>query len=240
MSCFVGPSTGLYEDMPAESGYHLSQLSPNLPSGYYWIKSKNMPNALQMYVDMTEEGGGYDFLVITGGIPADRARDDSTVWGVGIEGIEGLDANGNGAIHSGIALGLDIIYPRSSQHWLAMYNFITNELSGNIGTYFTSNMGAVHRNTTVGNGSGNYTAVEMRSPSHYGTGAEDWKVPDGGRWWLSNVPYTEPNGDYAIYGFLGNRGIPVPYVDQNITFNDLGNYTQTTGTTYLVSTNTKP
>ena len=240
MSCFSGPCIGLYQNLPAQSGYHLAQLNPGLPSGYYWIKNDNMPNALQMYVDMTQEGGGYDFYVITSGTPADRARADSTVWTVGAEGTTGTSSNGNGAVHSGITLGLDIVYPRSKQHWIAIYNFVEGILGQNVNSYFTSNIGAVFRNTTVGNGSGNYTSRVMRDPNYYGTGAPDWRVPDGGRWWLRDSVYTEPNGDYANYGFLGNRGIPRPYTGQDLVFNDLANYSQTTGTTYLVSTNAKP
>ena len=35
-------------------------------SGQYWIQSHSMPNPLQMYVDATEDGGGYDFYPING------------------------------------------------------------------------------------------------------------------------------------------------------------------------------
>ena len=226
MSCFIGPSLGRYIEHPATSGYQLKLNNPTLPSGYYWIKNSKMPNPLQMYVDMTTEGGGYDFYVITGGTVADRVF---------------VDGSGGGT-NSGIPLGLDIIYPRSSEHWQAMYNFVNGVLGQNINTFFATNIGAVYRNTTVGNGSGNYTTKIMRDPRYYGTGALDWRVPDGGRWWLRDTVYSEPNGDYANYGFLGNRGIPVPYVKGTsiLTFNDLNNYTQNTGTTYLVSTNDKP
>jgi hypothetical protein len=225
---------------PASSGYELALSNPRLPSGYYWIQSYYMPSPLQMYVDMQQEGGGFDFYVITGGIPADRARANSTVFGVGVEGTAGTLSNGYGALNSGIPLGLDIIYPRSSAHWLAIYNFTEGVLGGNINSYFTSNMGAVHRTVAAGQ-IGNYTSFPMRDPRFYGTGAPDWRVPDGGRWWLSDVAYSEPNGDYAAYGFLGNRGIPRPYtLNTNIIFNDLASYSQTTGPLYLVSTNTKP
>lgn len=224
MAVYSGPSLGLYPDCPAQSGYELSQINPSVPSGYYWIKNADMPNALQMYVDMDQEGGGYDFYVITGGIAVDRVN----VPGSG------------GGVNSGTALGLDIVYPRSKFHWIAMYNFIEGVLGQNINSYFTSNVGAIYRNTTAGNGSGNYTSKIMRDPNYYGTGAPDWRVPDGGRWWLRDSVYSEPNGDYANYGFLGNRSIPRPYTGQDLVFNDLANYTQTTGTLYLVSTNAKP
>jgi len=237
---YSSTALGFFPLTPASSGYELALSNPRLPSGYYWIQSHYMPSPLQMYVDMQQEGGGFDFYVITGGIPADRARANSTVFGVGVEGTAGTLSNGYGALNSGIPLGLDIIYPRSSAHWLAIYNFTEGVLGGNINSYFTSNMGAVHRTVAAGQIS-DYTSFPMRDPRFYGTGAPDWRVPDGGRWWLSDVAYSEPNGDYAAYGFLGNRGIPRPYtLNTNVLFNDLASYSQTTGPLYLVSTNTKP
>jgi hypothetical protein len=148
MAIFVGPSLGKRQTNPASSGYEIALYNPTAPSGYYWIKNSNMPNALRMYVDMTQEGGGYDFYVITNGIAADRVN---------------VTGNGGGT-NSGTALGLDIVYPRSTYHWMAMYNFIELVLGQNINSYFTSFMGAVYRNTTAGNGSGNYTSQIMRDP----------------------------------------------------------------------------
>jgi hypothetical protein len=76
----------------------------------------------------------------------------------------------------------------------------------------------------------------MRDPNNYLSGALDWKVPDGGRWWLRDLYYSEPNGDYSYDGFLGFSGVSPD--GSNLTYNDGGTYY--TGTSYLVSTNAKP
>lgn len=200
----------------APSGYYIAQNYPGRPSGWYWIKSPSMPNALQMYVDMTEEGGGYDFYPISGGI--------STTYKT--------------ETHSGISLGLDLVYPRSKYHWRAMRNFVSNVLGSTDYTYFNCVSGIYK--TTAG---GNYTTYIMRSPTHYGSGAPDWRVGDGGRWWLRDTTYTEPNGDYAANAWLGDlnnrNGLPNGYNLQDLLFND-GTSSYSTGSNYLVSTNAKP
>ena len=171
-----------------------------------------MPNPLLMYVDMTNDGGGFDYYRITGG----------------------TSINFITQTHSGVALGLDLIYPRSQGHWKSMYEFAV----GVLGVSLTSVMavcGAVTRNTQL-NGSGNYTSVIMRDPNNYASGALDWKVPDGGRWWLRDLFFYEPSGDYNYDGFLGISGISPD--GSNLTFNDGGTYY--TGASYLVSTNAKP
>ena len=197
---------------PAPSGLALKLNYPELASGYYYIKSSLMPNPLLMYVDMTNDGGGFDYYRITGGTSISFI----------------------GSTHSGTALGLDLIYPRSQGHWKSMYEFSV----GVLGVSLTSVMaicGAVTRNTQL-NGSGSYASVIMRDPNNYLSGALDWKVPDGGRWWLRDLPYGEPSGDYNYNGFLAFFGVSPD--GSNLTFNDGG--TQATGTSYLVSTNAKP
>jgi hypothetical protein len=210
---------------PAPSGYWLAQnlKTPlSLTSGLYWIKSSLMPNALQMYVDMTQEDGGYDFYPITGG---------TTI-------------SAYGETHSGLALGLDLVFPRSPQHWQAMRNYVTNVL-GDSGNAFFQVTYVVYRTTSTTGGSrgGNYTGVIMRDPRFYGTGTSDWRTGDGGRWWLRNSTFGEPNGDYSARGFLGltSGGYSfIGYAGGDVSFNDGANYPYPTGTSYLVSTNAKP
>ena len=208
---------GTHSTNPAPSGYYIAQNYPSSPSGYYWIKSSSMPNALYMYVDMSEEGGGYDFYPITGG----TSVTDIT------------------ATHSGTALGLGLVMPRSKYHWRAMRNYVTNVVGSSDYTYFSNVAGIYRSATTVG---GNYTGYIMRSPTYYGSGAPDWRVLDGGRWWMRDTVYSEPNGDYTVNGFLGNldRGSfsSGTYSLGDLVFNDGGSYA--TGTSYLVSTNSKP
>jgi hypothetical protein len=166
---------------------------------------------------MVQEGGGYDFYSITGGI----------------------NPNNVSSANSGTALGLDLVYPRSKFHWIAMSNFVRNVLGSSNNDYF-ANVGAVHRINNDGNGSGNYSGRIMRDPRYYGSGVPDWRVPDGGRWWLRDTPFGEPNGDYSPYGFLGGYSFPNPYTGQDLGFNDITGDGYRPGTTYLVSTNAKP
>jgi autotransporter-associated beta strand protein len=209
----------------AVSGAQLRADYPSLSSGWYWIKSAIMPNAIEMYVDMVEDGGGYDFHFITAG-PA-----VSTVT----------------ATNGGTGLGLDLVMPRSKNHWKAMSNAVlagiargtTKVGSGTYASFFQTAYG-VYRENSAGNGGGNYVGKTMRHSSYGGsTNAADWRVKDGGRWWLrDDNTYGEPNGDYGLNGLLGGGGLPNPYTLTNIEFNDLtSNYS--TGLFYLVSTNTK-
>lgn len=198
--------------LAAASGYALKQAFPTKTSGYYWIKSPSMPNALQMYVDMTYDGGGYDFYFI----------------------IAGPSVNSYNATNGGTALGLDLVYPRSKNHWFAMSNVVTNfRPSGTYNDYFQTVYGVY---ATV---AGNYTSNIMRDVSSYGTGSSAHRVKDGGKWWLRDTVYTEPNGDYTPGQLLGGSILPNPYAGTDLIFNDIiaGYYT---GNYYLVSTNAKP
>jgi hypothetical protein len=199
---------------PATSGLALAANRPTAPSGFYWIKSASMPNPLQMYVNMTQEGGGYDFYFITNG-PAHSYR---------------YQTNG------GQALGLDFVMPRSKYHWIAMYEAVRDARpAGALQDYFTTAYG-VWSYTAA-----NYAAqsVIMRNPTYYGSGTSAWQVNDGGRWWLRDTTFSEPNGDYGPQGWLGGYGIADPYTGGDMGFNDLtSNYSS--GNYYLVSTNAKP
>ena len=212
--------SGLFPESAAPSGHQLALSNPSLPSGYYWIQSNRMQNPLLMYVDMEQEGGGFDFFPITGS-------------GISI----GTVTNA----HSGTPLGLDLVYPRSKAHWFAMSNFVRNVLGDGSNQYFTTAY-AVYRETSAGGGSrgGNYTSEIMRNPAFYGTGTPDWRVPDGGRWWLRDTTFGEPNGDYTAGNFLGGYTHPNPYTGQDIQFNDVTPQNYVTGGFYLVSTNAKP
>jgi hypothetical protein len=166
-----------------------------------------------MYVDMTEEGGGYDFYFITAG---------PSVNFVNVK-------------NGGTPLGLDLVMPRSKFHWRAMSNAVRDQRpSGAYADYFTTTYG-VYSLTP-----GNYTSVIMRSHIFYGTGSSNHQVKDLGRWWLRDTTFSEPNGDYGAYGLFGGYSQPaVNYGLTDISFNDISaNYP--TGNYYLVSTNLKP
>ena len=117
--------------------------------------------------------------------------------------------------------GMDIFYPRSKAQW-------TWVLAKFGAGYFATIPGV----TKPGNG-GNYTGCAMRNPTSYGSGCSDWKVPDGGRWWLRDSTYGEPNGDYDGNCWLSMYN----HSAGDIQFND-GNCSYAT-TKYLCSTNDK-
>jgi hypothetical protein len=207
---------------PAVSGWHLAQLNNNynlgLTNGYFWIKSPAMPNPLQMYVNFTADGGGYDFYRYTSATSVNKWHND----------------NGTRV------LGLDLFYPRSKAHWAAIYDFVVN-VNGSTISADVPVAGAVYsKSITLPVGAtetytDNYTTEKMRDPRYYGDGVPDWKVPDGGKWWLSDTTMVEPNGDYAFNTFLYCHGVSSAGV---VTIND-GTSGAYTGTTIICSTNVK-
>ena len=202
---------GLSEETAAESGYCLAENFPSYLSGWYWIKSASMPDALQMYVDMSEDGGGYDFYFITAGPSVGYVTD----------------------VNGGTPLGLDLVMPRSKYHWRAMQNAVLSARpSGTFGDYFATSYG-IHRSTDAF-GSDFYGQVMNSSDP---TAGKAWGVKDGGRWWLRDTPYSEPNGDYSLNGLLAG-GMYSSWDLQDLDLNDQGAYS--TGSFYLVSTNSKP
>jgi hypothetical protein len=225
-SAKVLPADGSSSDRPARSGMDLARNFPDKSSGLYWIQSEKMPNPLQMYVNLDSDcdGGGYDFYAISSGTAISYANVN----------------------HSGTALGLDIVYPRSQGHWKAIYRYTNNvlgDLSGynqTVGKIFASSSTVVAgAYPAAPNMNGNYTSYIMRNPKYYASGPPDWRVPDLGRWWLKDTTFGEPNGDQSPFGFLGLYAAGYALgSDGTLTgFNDGGTYS--TGTKYLVSTNLK-
>ena len=194
-----------------ESGHFGIATGAISTSGQYWIQSHSMPNPLQMYVDATEDGGGYDFYPING---------------------SGRNINYHGQYHSGADLGLDMFYGRSKYAWRAAANYATIVNGGNWPNFFVG-CGDVYKT----GGGGNYTGRIMRSSDYGGNNTHDWRVTDGGRWWLRDNTHSEPNGDYSADGYLNMYGGSRNNLKNlsNIGFNDGGAYS--IGNYYLLSTN---
>lgn len=208
------PNDGSSSERAALSGWHLAQLNTTLNlqlvSNWYWIKNDTMTTAVSMYVNLTADGGGYDFYIMTNATNANYMYQRT--------GAE--------------AFGLDIFYPRSKDHWVAIYNFIVTYSGYSIPT-LAAIPGRVYRI----NGIGIYTGVSMRDPRFYSSGAPDWMVPDGGKWFIRDTSYSEPNGNYDVYAHLYtwiNRLLS----DGTVEFDD-ANSNGNTGTTILCSTNFK-
>ena len=203
--------TGASPASAMESG-HQGMINGRITtSGLYWIQSHSMPSPLQMYVDATEDGGGYDFYPING---------------------SGTNVNYHGQNHSGVDLGLDMFYGRSKYAWRAAANYATSVNGGNWPNFFTG-CGDVYKT----GGGGNYTGRIMRSSDYGGNNTHDWRVTDGGKWWLRDNTHSEPNGDYSADGYLNMYGGSRNNLKNlsNIGFNDGGAYS--IGNYYLLSTN---
>jgi hypothetical protein len=203
---------GSSAERAALNGQDLVQNFPILGNGVYWIKTPSMPNALQMYVDFEEDGGGYDFYPTMGnGISHNYITDN----------------------HTGTALGLSRWAPRSKYCWRAAAKAVSDMDSANFSAYWAS-MGFVYKPS----GGGNYTGCIMRHSSYGGNNCGDWRVEDGGRWWFRDSTYSEPNGDYNGNGYQFYRsGLDNPYSLGDLAFNDAG--AASSGTRYLLSTNVK-
>jgi len=120
-------------------------------------------------------------------------------------------------------LGMDIVYPRSKAHWDVMLK--------KYGSSYFATIPGVYKPAS----GGNYTNYIMRSPEHHNGGVplNTWRVPDGGRWWMRDSKYSEPNGDYHANCWLSMY----KHVSSDIRFND-GNCNYTTKK-YICSTNDK-
>jgi len=205
---------GSSPEKASSSGLQLVTDNPGLANGLYWIKSGSMPNALQMYVDTTYDGGGYDFYATKGSGPSVSYITDN---------------------HAGVALGLGMWEGRSRNCWLAACNAVNSLDSGNFNSYWEG-VGHVYKP----NGGGNYTGCIMRSSYYGGNNCSDWRVATGNRWWIRDSTHSEPNGDYSGNGFQriysGSRP-SVGNVSTNMGFND--GWAYSVGNYYLLSTNTK-
>ena len=205
---------GSSPDKASTSGLQLVTDNPGLTSGLYWIKSASMPSALQMYVDTSQDGGGYDFYATKGSGPSVSYITDN---------------------HAGVALGLEMWEGRSRNCWLAATQAVNALDSGNFSSYWEG-VGHVYKP----NGGGNYTGCIMRSYYYGGNNCNEWRVKSGNKWWIRDSTHSEPNGDYSGNGFQriysGSRP-SVGSVSTNMGFNDGGAYA--IGNYYLLSTNAK-
>jgi hypothetical protein len=207
--------------------------SLGLTTGLYWIRTQAMINAgtaaIQMVVNFTEEGGGYDFAFVT-------------------NGYTGVDVRG-GTFTT--IPGLDLVTPRSPQHWRAMALAVRNfRPSGSEADYFTTTYGVYG----VNNG-GNFStsagdSTPFRDARFYASGRQfsTHRGRDLGRWWLRNNAFSEPNGDYTAGQAYGGYAYPssmfgVSSSDQingqDVLFND-GTSGYPFSGFYLISTNAKP
>lgn len=204
---------GLTPANPATSGYAMFCSNPWLSNDYYWIKSSAMPNALLLFVDI--KNGGYDFYKITGGTSVNYITQT----------------------HSGTALGLELVMPRSQKHWRTIYDFIHKNLGSDYLTWFAA---IPIYNTSVGNYGGSAMYDSRYGNNGSSNGVSDWRVKDGGLWYLRDTSVGEPSGDYTANAFLGSYSeitYPQWLTSYGAPFFNDANANYYTGTNYLVSTN---
>ena len=203
---------------PATSGYAIYSANPWLPNGYYWIKSASMPNALQMFVDI--KNGGYDFYQIGGGTSVNFITSE----------------------HSGTDAGLELLIPRSQDNWKAIYSYFYTTLGTNYNTWY--NALPIYK-TTSGGSYTSYAMFDQRFANISYTsgsynGVPDWRCKDGGLWYIRDIPFGGPSGDYtanALLALVSEVSNPEYLTSYGAPgFND-ADATPSTGTNYLVSTN---
>ena len=171
----------------------IKQGDPNAVSGNYTITTSTGAQ-VTAFCDMTTDGGGYTMVPVDSGINTFRSTDNDSCK----------------------AMGLNMVVPRTKEHWRSMLN----------------RFGQSYFNTIPGiskpGGGGNYTSFAMRSGS-----VPDWRALDGGSWFMRDTPYSEPNGDYDGNCWL----LQYDWNVDNIRFNDGGCSYSTSR--YICSTNDK-
>jgi hypothetical protein len=185
---------------------------PNLPSGSYSINPG--AGAVQVWCDMSTDSGGYTYYACSGCTSALRTT----------------DANGC------TAKGLQMVIPRTRNHWLSMFEYVTRSTAtGGLGStrenWFRSVPGiskATSGRTDCSLGMGYMTSDSCA--------ASGWRAADGGRWWLRASTHSEPNGDYTGNVFLGlGAWNNIDTTANAFNFNDV--YAGYAMTNYLCSTN---
>ena len=237
------PNDGSTQQRAALNGVALlntsNQFGLGLTTGFYWIRTQAMIDAgfaaVQMLVDFTYEGGGYDFYFVNG-------------WGINTANIRDTNVAINS---SGAAIpGLQLCAPRSPQWWTAAAKAVLNYRPGGApADYFNSTYGVWGINS-----GGNYSTsagdgTPFRDARFYsgGRSTSTHRSIDNGRWWIRNSGFSEPNGDYTGGQTYGGYGFPGAYLGvanndyngQDIGFND-GTSGYPLGGYYLLSTNAKP
>lgn len=218
----------------SESSYSQSVNSPNSITTRRYGENSNFPAnsglTIQNNSDITNSGGASQYWIRPSGygggsfqMYVSGNRDGGGYDYYLVTGGSGFTYYQQGNTCQGV--GLQIAAPRSEEWWRGSQDIWGwRNATGNGGTTYVYKTG----------GGGNYTGSPFRQASYWGSGNNDWRVIDGGRWWVRNNNHNEPNGDYTGYAhniMYGNNGYPMGWND---------GFGQGIGGEYLCSTNSKP
>jgi len=122
--------------------------------------------------------------------------------------------------------GMQMVIPRSQDHWTKIQSFVTDNTDGTMSDYFRIIPG-VYKQGSGGSSCG-ADGSNMNSDD-----CSDWRALDGGAWFIRDTPYGEPNGNYQGSCYLGVNDISDV---TNIAFDDWDcNFYS--GTQYICSLN---
>jgi hypothetical protein len=86
--------------------------------------------------------------------------------------------------------GMNIVIPRSEMHWKILLDRYDK-------TYFSVVPG-IYKETD-----GNSVEVPMNSDAMTATGENGYRALDGGKWWLRDDMFSQPDNNYAQFAWLG-------------------------------------
>ena len=168
------------------------KMDPSARSGLYQILT-NTSKVVKVYCDMKTDNGGYTYFPVKSGITTHHYAADNTCK----------------------QYGMDIVVPRTAQHYAAM-------LSKYGPTYFSVVPGVFGSKSGV-----SYAGV----PLNWAAAGHDWHALDGGSWFLSDTAYSQPDGDYTAGCWLCRTTVA------GFIFND--HLCNCAASSYVCSTNDK-
>jgi hypothetical protein len=209
----LGACDGLSSTCPGVSAYQIHQDYPNLPSGRYWIQNANINNGdpLQIYADMTRDGGGWTLILANGSL-ANWNGDNALNLNSSTPPADPLNLTANYSIiefadyikksASGFQYRIEATTPGDwGGVWTANQNYsFVSQLNTNTN---------ITLNTKFGNWTYNNSGIEERMP-YFTPGAQGiitTSISPDGEWWGTLVARFN-SGGWRPAPWVGNSGYP--------------------------------